>query len=49
MFLLTLGALVTPEMALKHTNSKFKLKEIKISLQSHPLSIICKSHIRPDN
>lgn len=40
MFLLTLKALVTPKIALKHTNSKLKLKEIKISLQSHPLSII---------
>lgn len=49
MFLLTLQALVTSEMALKHANSKLKLKEIKISLQSHPLYIICKSHVRPDN
>lgn len=49
MFLLTLQTLVTPEMAFKHTKSNLKLKQMKISLQSHPLSIICKSHVWPDN
>lgn len=59
MFLLTLQALVTPEMALKQANSKLRLREIKGSLQAYTLSrlkcyyqllfIICGSHVQvPD-